>query len=249
MAPALEVMSEDAGEVNQNSTLNSQDPSYSDLLETIRHLLDDRDGLSRRLKLAERTIQELNQQARYANKLVRHTQSANISAQGSESVERNSREGKPSTWIGGSWLAPSEEILAPAEEMWQDGNAQQALILVEPLLRRHDLTVSEDINTHLFISAILRASGDAAQASKYAEDALVIANHADAYLLASKAEFHRGLSYLKQNQFAQAHWCLTLASHLEGHQDQVEANRVFAEEKYRNSVLEDPGRRLDLHYI
>lgn len=68
-------------------------------------------------------------------------------------------------------------------------------------------------------------------------------------MLASKAEFHRGLSYLKQNRFAQAQWCLVLASHLEGHQDQIEANRVFAEERCRNSASKDPGRKLDLQYI
>lgn len=139
--------------------------------------------------------------------------------------------------------------MAPAEKSWQDGNGQRALVLVEPLLRRHDLTVSEDVNANLFVSAILRASGDLAQASKYAEDALVIAKEADSYMLASKAEFHRGLCYLKQNRYAQAQWCLVLASQLEGHQEQIEANRVFAEERCRNAGPRDPNRKLDLDYI
>lgn len=146
-------------------------------------------------------------------------------------------------------LAPSEDILAPAEKMWQDGNAQRALALVGPLLRRPDLTVSQDVNINLFISALLRASGDLPQASKCAEDGLVIAREAGAYMLASKAEFHRGLNFLKQNRYAQAQWSFVLAAHLEGHEDQVEANRAFAEEKCRSLEPTDPGRKLDLGLI
>ncbi|KAL8720057.1 MAG: hypothetical protein Q9225_003025 [Loekoesia sp. 1 TL-2023] len=231
------------------SANSSQSPSYGDLLETVQYLLEDRKRLCQRLRFAERTIQEFSQQAKHANSLAQNAQQSVTLARDRKKIEKTSDARKPSTWIGGSWLAPSEDILAPAEKMWQDGNAQQALVKVEPLLQRPDLTVSEDVNTNLFISAILRASGDFAQASKYAEDALVIAKDADAYMLASKAEFHRGLSYLKQNRFAQAQWCLVLASHLEGHQDQIEANRVFAEERCRNSASNDPGRKLDLEYI
>ena len=231
------------------SASSDQAPSYGDLLETVQCLFEDRKRLSQRLRFAERTIQELGQQAQHANILARNAQHSVTIAREAKKIEKAPDAGKPSTWIGGSWLAPSEDILIEAEKMWQDGNAQQALIHVEPLLRRHELTVSEDVNTHLFISAILRASGDFAQASKYAEDALVIAKEADAYMLASKAEFHRGLSYLKQNRFAQAQWCLVLASHLEGHQEQIEANRIFAEERCRNSATEDQSRKLDLEYI
>ncbi|KAI4172858.1 MAG: hypothetical protein LQ343_003265 [Gyalolechia ehrenbergii] len=231
------------------SALSSRNPTYGDLVQTIQFLLDDRERLSQRLKFAERTMREFSQQAQHANSLTRNAQQSVVLARDKKKIKKRSDAGKPSTWIGGSWLAPSENILAPAEKTWQDGNAQQALVLVEPLLRRHDLTVSEDVNANLFISAILRASGDFAQASKYAEDALVIAQEADAYMLASKCEFHRGLSFLKLNRFAQAQWCLVLASHLEGHQDQIEANRVFAEERSCDSASRDPDSKLDLGYI
>lgn len=235
--------------MDNTNAVSSQDPSYSDLLETIQFLLDDRDQLSQRLKFAERTMREFSQQAQHANSLARNAQQSVLLARDKKKIEKRPESGKPSTWIGGSWLAPSVDILAPAEKAWQDGNAQQALILAEPLLRRHDLSVSEDVNAALFMSAVLRASGEFEQASKYAEDGLVIAQHADAYMLASKCEFHRGLSFLKLNRFAQAQWCLVLASHLEGYQDQIEANRVFAEERSRNLASKDPARELDVGYI
>ncbi|KAL8830774.1 MAG: hypothetical protein Q9170_005579 [Blastenia crenularia] len=231
------------------SAISSQNPSYGDLLNAVQYLLKDRNSLSQRLRFAERTNEELRQQAEHANKLARDAQRPVNLARDGKKVETSVDATKPSTWIGGSWLAPSEDMLAPAEKTWQEGNAQQALLLAGPLLRRHDLTVSEDVNTNLFISSIMRASGDLAQASKYAEDALVIAKEADAYMLASKAEFHRGLSFLKQNRFAQAHWCLCLASHLEGHQDQIEANRLFAAERCRNSPSDDTSSQVDLNYI
>lgn len=153
------------------SAHSSQSPSYGDLLETVRFLLEDRKRLLQRLRLGDRTIQEFSQQAQHANSLARNAQQSVTLARDRKRIGKTLDAGKPSTWIGGSWLAPSEDILAPAEKMWQDGNAQQALAAIEPLLQRHDLTVSEDVNTNLFISAILRASGDFAQASKYAEDA------------------------------------------------------------------------------
>ncbi|KAL8699957.1 MAG: hypothetical protein Q9201_005706 [Fulgogasparrea decipioides] len=241
-------MPDQAPKVGDHAVTDSSDPSYEDLLGTIQYLVEDRKRLSQLLVFANRTIQEFSQQARHANKLLA------LDAQEAAAFTGNSNKStksasEPSTWIGGSWLAPSEDILAPAEKMWQDGNAQRALIIAGPLLRRPDMTVSEDVNIHLFISAVLRASGDYAQASKYAEDALVIARGEDAYMLASKAEFHRGLCYLKQNKHAQAQWCLVLASHLEGHEEQIETNRIYAAERCGNSEPTDPGRKLELEYI
>lgn len=228
------------------SACGDQVPTYDDLLGTVQYLLEERKRLSQRLRFAERTVQEFSQQAQHAISLTSELQKRLAPT---SQTEQKAGAGKPSTWIGGSWLAPSEEILAPAEKLWQDGNAQGALVFLEPLLRRPKPTVSEDVNVHLFISSILRASGDLAQASKYAEDGLVIAREADCYMLASKSQFHRGLCYLKQNRYAQAQWCLVLASHLEGHQEQIEANRVFAEERCRNAGPKDQGRKLDLDYI
>ncbi|KAL8720024.1 MAG: hypothetical protein Q9181_007974 [Wetmoreana brouardii] len=241
-------MPDQAPKVGVHAVTDSSDPSYEDLLRTIQYLIEDRKRLSQRLVFADRTIQEFSQQARHVNKLLALSPQKATASTGN-SNKSTKRAGKPSTWIGGSWLAPSEDILAPAEKMWQDGNAQRALIIAGPLLRRPDLTVSEDVNTHLFVSAVLRASGNYAQASKYAEDGLVIARDEDAYMLASKAEFHRGLCYLKQNKYAQAQWCLVLASYLEGHQEQIETNRIYAAGKCGNSEPTDPGRKLQLEYI
>ncbi|KAI4094007.1 MAG: hypothetical protein LQ344_002452 [Seirophora lacunosa] len=234
---------------SRHDKATGQNPSYEDLLTTVEYLLDEQKRLTQRLTFAERTARELYDQAQYANNLARSAQKFVNLAQEQKKSAKKSNAGMPTTWIGGSWLAPSEAVLAPAEKAWQEGNAQKALNIVGPLFQRHDMTVSEDVHMNLFTSAILRASGDLAQSAKYAEDALVIAKEAGSYMLASKAEFHRGLCYLKQNRFAQAQWCLVLASHLEGHQDQIEANRVFAEERRLNLGPSDPGRKLDLTYI
>ncbi|KAL8921213.1 MAG: hypothetical protein Q9208_005824 [Pyrenodesmia sp. 3 TL-2023] len=235
---------------------SAPNPSYDDLVGTVQYLLQERKRLEQRLIFAERTVQELSQQAQYANILARHAQQSAATATATPSRDKEKRReramatGRPSTWIGGSWLAPSEAILGPAEKIWQGGDAQGALVATSALLRHHSLTVSEDVHIHLFMSAILRAAGDAAQASKYAEDGLVIAKEADSYMLASKCEFHRGLCFIQQKRYAQAQWCLVLASHLEGHQDLLEANRVVAEEMCLHiSEEKHPGRRLDLRSI
>lgn len=258
MNQPTETLSNEHGQVANVSVSSAPDPSYDDLVGTVQYLLEERKRLEQRLVFAERTVVELSQQAQYANTLARNAQQSAVTATTTAAPSRDKEKRreravgtvKPSTWIGGSWLAPSEAILAPAEKIWQGGDAQGALVATSALLRHHNLTVSEDVHIHLFMSAILRAAGDAAQASKYAEDGLVIAKEADSYMLASKCEFHRGLCFIQQKRYAQAQWCLVLASHLEGHQDLLEANRVLAEEECLH-ILEEkhPGRRLDLRSI
>ncbi|KAI4255792.1 MAG: hypothetical protein LQ352_002392 [Teloschistes flavicans] len=234
----------------------SQTPSYTDLLGTIQYLLEDRKRLSEHLALANGTVEEFRQLAQHAHILSRNAAEATTLSSNSSRFKKSIGEANTaSTWIGGSWLAPSVAALGPAEKLWQDGQAQQALILVGSLLRQPAPTVSEDVHARLFISALLRASGDLGQAHKHAEDALVMAKEAraaqeaDSFMLVSKAEFHRGLCFMKMGRYAQAHWCLVLASHLEGHEEQIEANRVFAMEKCQELGMGDEGRRIDLSYI
>ncbi|KAL8650239.1 MAG: hypothetical protein Q9226_005226 [Calogaya cf. arnoldii] len=201
---------------------------YDDLLETLQFLMNDSKALSQHRTLAFKMIEEFLEQVRYAYTF------------GPKSVA------KPSTWIGGSWLAPSADILVPAEKLWQNGNAEGALELVESVLLRHDLTVEEDVYANLLVSAIKRALGDLGQASKCAEDALVIAREAGDYMLASKSQFHRGLCFFSRHQYAQAHFCFALAAHLPGYQEQIEVNSLLVEDICRQLPLNDPGRRLDL---
>ncbi|KAL8846801.1 MAG: hypothetical protein Q9221_008129 [Calogaya cf. arnoldii] len=202
--------------------------SYDGLLETIQFLMKDSKALSQHRTLAFKMIEEFLEQVRYAYTF------------GPKSVA------KPSTWIGGSWLAPSADILVPAEKLWQNGNAEGGLELVESVLLRHDLTVQEDIHANLLVSAIKRALGDLGQASKCAEDALVIAREAGDYMLASKSQFHRGLCFFSRHQYAQAHFCFALAAHLPGYQEQIEVNSLLVEDICRQLPLNDLGRRLDL---
>ncbi|KAL9633954.1 MAG: hypothetical protein Q9204_003192 [Flavoplaca sp. TL-2023a] len=209
---------------------SSQNPSYVGLLETIQFLMDDTKALSQHWSLALRTVPEFLEQVCYACTLGAGVPRCVV---------------KPSTWIGGSWLAPSADILVPAEKLWQAGNAEGALKLLESVLARHDLTVEDDFHANLLVSAIQRALGDLGQASKCAEDALVIARNADDYMLASKAQFYRGLCFLSQQQYAQARFCFALASHLDGYQEQIEVNSLHVEDICRHLPLHHPGRRLD----
>ena len=206
-------------------------PSYDNLLDTIQYLMNEGKSLSQHQTLAFKTIQEFLEQVRYA-----YTPGPAVPKPVS----------KPSTWIGGSWLAPSADILVPAENLWQHGDARGALLLVESVLLRHDLAVQDDVHANLMVSAIKRVLGDLGQASKCAEDALTIAREADDYMLASKAQFHRGLCFFSQHQYAQAHFCFTLASHLDGYQEQIEVNSLLVEDICRQLPLDHPGRRLDL---
>ncbi|KAL8807280.1 MAG: hypothetical protein Q9182_000785 [Xanthomendoza sp. 2 TL-2023] len=185
-----------------------RNPNYVQLLGTVQYLMDDCRALSQYRSLTDRTIEELAQQARYAS----------MSGPSIPVVVAHA-----STWIGGNWLAPSGELLAPAEKMWHQGNAEAALDLIDAVLSRHNLTIEDDVNANLLVSAIKRASGDMAQASKCAEDALVIANEGERYVLASKAQFHRGMCFLGRGQYAQAQFCFALASHLDGYQAQIES--------------------------
>ncbi|KAL8769939.1 MAG: hypothetical protein Q9209_004186 [Squamulea sp. 1 TL-2023] len=196
---------QDVHAVESHAT-SRHNPRYEELLDTVQYLMDDTKALSQHRSLADRTVQEIMQQTRYACTF------------GPRPVR------KGSTWIGGSWLAPSEDILAPAEKLWQDGNANGALKNIESVLLNHDLTIEEDVNANLMVSTIKRVSGDIAQASKCAEDALVIARQVGDYILASKAQFHRGMCFFGQHQYAQAHFCFAFASYLDGYQEQIEAS-------------------------
>ncbi|KAL8778080.1 MAG: hypothetical protein Q9213_007576 [Squamulea squamosa] len=212
----------------KNDARSGRNPRYDELLAAIQYLIDVTRALSQHRSLADRTVQEFLQQARYA------------------CTYRPRPLWKASTWIGGSWLAPSEDVLAPAEKLWQDGNANGALKIVEAVLLHHDLTVEEDVNANLLVSTLQRVSGDVAQASKCAEDGLVIARQAGDYMLASKAQFYRGMCFFCQHQYAQAHFCFALASHLDGYQEQIEtegntstSRHAFGENEIRAVVSFD----------
>ncbi|KAL8871978.1 MAG: hypothetical protein Q9174_002311 [Haloplaca sp. 1 TL-2023] len=248
MGNPVQAKSESDAQEAMQSFAASSDPTYTDMLETIHFLMDDRNKLVQQLTLAERAIQHFMAQSTYTSQLTKDSHRALELAKDPRTNRKPSDAKKPpTTWIA-SWLAPSVELLAPAEKAWQEGNPQRALNLVGSLLRRTNSTVSEDVEINLFMSALLRASDDT-QAAKYAEDALVIANDAKDYSLICKAQFHRGMSFLRSGRFAQAQLCLVLASHLEGHAEQIGVNIAFAEEKVRNLDLDHPGRKVDLRLI
>ncbi|KAL8949959.1 MAG: hypothetical protein Q9222_003970 [Ikaeria aurantiellina] len=247
----------------QPSIINDQYPTTEDLLRTIHCLMKERSKLSQQLTLANRTIEELMQQRRHATTLAlaARTTVNDIGASKTQMIGHKQDAFKLLTsgslrvsgagqWIGGSWLEPSVDALAPAAKAWSEGSAQTALILVGQVSQRQDLSVSEEVHAHLLMSAILRASGDIAKASEHAEHGLVTArNTGSHYILTSKAEFYRGLCWLSQNRFAQARWCFALASHLPGYEDQVEVNLADASERCRMSDLTSEGQKLELTSI
>ncbi|KAL8997215.1 MAG: hypothetical protein Q9169_003481 [Polycauliona sp. 2 TL-2023] len=208
-----------------------QNPSYEDLLTTVQFLMNDNKALKQRVSLAVKMIPEIFDQGRYA--------SASRPAVPRLAV-------KPSTWIAGPWLAPSVDVLLPAEKLWQGGNANGALECVDSVLCRHDLTTSEDVHANLMVSAIKRASGDLAQASKCAEDALVIARDAGDHMLASKAQFYRAFCFFSQERYMQAKFCFALASHLDGYQELIGVNSLLVDELCRKLPLDHPEDRFPL---
>ncbi|KAL9615027.1 MAG: hypothetical protein Q9167_000559 [Letrouitia subvulpina] len=229
--------------------VSEQLPSYEDLLNTIHFLVKERDAYRHQLAFAQRTIIELQNQIAYASQLASSVQVAPPSPMENQTqVGRVSKPKTCSTWIQ-SWLAPSEPILAPAEDAWQGGSVQRALTKVELVMRRKDLTLSEEVNAELLFCALLRSSGKSQLALTYAEKALTLAKNANDYWLTGKAEYHRGLCYLKLDLFARSVWCFVLASQTTDHREQVEANRLYAMERCKELPLNHPGREIDAQNI
>ncbi|KAL9047093.1 MAG: hypothetical protein Q9214_000241 [Letrouitia sp. 1 TL-2023] len=226
-----------------------QPPSYEEILDTTQRLVKERDAYKHQLAFAQRTIIELQNQIAYASQLASSIQVAPLSPIDNQTqVKRVPKPKAYSTWIQ-SWLAPSEPILAPAEDAWQGGSVQRALAKVELVMRHKDLTLSEEVNAELLFCALLRSSGKSQLALTYAEKALNLAKNANDYSLTGKAEYHRGLCYLKLDLFASSVWCFVLASQTTGHREQVEANHIYAMERCKQLPLNHPGREIDAQNI
>ena len=142
----------------------------------------------------------------------------------SEYVPKRTSTPAPKIPIG-SWLSSPDDYpgLCSAEDMWRNGHLQQALSQMPALIERKDFGVRHQINARLLLSAMIQSSShDFQLALKWAEEALRMASEEQQLLdLAGKAQFHRGLCYYYLGEYAHASWCLSLASHLEGHEQWV----------------------------
>lgn len=247
--PEVELVDCSQSTISLSEGIPDQLPSYEELLDTIHRLVKQRDGYKHQLTFAQRTIIELQNQITYAIQLASSVQVTPLSpVEGQRQVGRLPKPKTCSTWIQ-SWLAPSELILIPAEDAWQAGSVQRALAKVELVMRRKDLTLSEEINAKLLFCALLRSSGKSQLALTYAEKALTLAKNASDYSLIGKAEYHRGLCYMNLDLFARSVWCFVLASQTSGHREQVEANRLYAMERCKELPLNHPGREIDAQNI
>ncbi len=182
-------------------------------------LRKERDEIRIELLYAKTAVVELENQNLELDRMLKSAHS-----QLSEHALKCSSTPAPKTFIG-SWLSSPEEYpgLGSAENMWRNGHLQQALSQMPTLIERKDFGVRHQINARLLLSAIIQSSSHNFQvALQWAEEALRMASEEQQLLdLAGKAQFHRGLCYYYLGEYANARWCLSLASHLEDHEQWV----------------------------
>ncbi|KAK0512163.1 hypothetical protein JMJ35_005291 [Cladonia borealis] len=182
-------------------------------------LRKERDEIRIELLHAKAAVVELEKQNLELDRMLKIAHS-----QLSEHVRKCSSTPAPKNPIG-SWLSSPDDYpgLCSAEDMWRNGHLQQALSQMPALIERKDFGVRHQINARLLLSAMIQSSShDFQLALKWAEEALRMASEEQQLLdLAGKAQFHRGLCYYYLGEYANASWCLSLASHLEGHEQWV----------------------------
>ena len=193
-----------------------------DLRKIVRErdeLRKERDEICIELLYAKAAVIELENQNLELDRMLKIAHS-----QLSEQVPECSSTTAPKTSIG-SWLSSPEEYpgLRSVENMWRNGHLQQALSQMAILVERQDLGVRHQINARLLLSSIIQSSSHNFQvALQWAEEALRMASEEQQLLdLAGKAQFHRGLCYYYLGEYANARWCLILASHLEDHEEWI----------------------------
>ncbi len=197
-----------------------------ELTRDLRKIVKDRDELRKerddiRIELlyAKTAVAELENQNLDLDRMLTIAHS-----QLSEHVPKDSSTPTPKTFIG-SWLSSPEEYpgLLSVENMWRNGHFQQALSQMPTLIERKDFGVRHQINARLLLSSIIQSSTHNYQvALQWAEEALRMAFEEQQLRdLAGKAQFHRGLCYYFLGEYANARWCLIMASHLEDHEQWI----------------------------
>ena len=152
-------------------------------------------------------------------------------------------------WIGGTWLAGTSKALQAAEKSWESGRSQEALSKVSQAIVTKDISIENILNAQLLRAAILRSSGQGEKALQSVEEVIQTAHNHSFVELTGKAQFHRGLSLLYLNRFAEASWVFLLASHTRDHGAQIEVNRQIAEAKRLHLPAGDPQRYLPSDFL
>lgn len=169
----------------------------------------------------------------------------------------------PSKAFIGTWQCVSKEspALAPIERAWKNGRIQQALSQMPAMLNRDELGERHCINARLLYSAILQTGNKFRLALSNAEEALEMAyavqsreqdsSGCEQTVLRSlimKAQFHRGLCYYFQEEYANSRWCFILASNFDEHSVMAKQCRLKAEGLLEKLPAEDTRRSVSADF-
>ena len=206
-------------------------------------LVTERDNLREHVKYSESTIHELEAQNNRLERLL--TQALACLQVPIETVPAAASQ--KTSWIRSIWLASTANptLLKPVETAWQRGETQQALIILQRILNRENLTSCQRVEATLLHATIVSHSGHSDQVLPQIEDALKIAKEKQLDELVGKAHFIRGRCCVDLKRYADARWCFALASHTKGYEDLIETNMQFAEQQINDLPAGHVGRKLN----
>ncbi|KAL9126656.1 MAG: hypothetical protein Q9217_004332 [Psora testacea] len=202
--------------------------SNSVIRELLQGIIKERDQLRLELRVAKVAIVEMENQNIELDRLLSNAH-ALVMAADPRSVFATTK----TSWIGMWESSPTEyPSLAPVEELFRAGQKQRALNSMPSLLKRTDLDDRHRVNGRLLYAAMLQSTGsNLTTALSYAEEALRISYEVRLHELVGKANFWRALCHLSIDEFANAKWCLALASHLSGHTTLIEVCKRIVEQQ------------------
>jgi hypothetical protein len=140
-------------------------------------------------------------------------------------------------------------LLGPAENAWANSRTQDALNLLTTAINKDELQASDRMKAELLLGVILRGCGQVMKDLSHIEEALYGAQKTRMHQWIGRAHYHRGLCWLYLEQYANASWCFTLATHTEGHRSQIEVNRLHAEKKRTTLDRLDSARFVSQHLL
>lgn len=158
----------------------------------------------------------------------------------SVSCESRAGSGVGDSWLLKGWLSTNRtrKDLGLIEDLWKKQRHMDALKELEKLLALENIESDIRINAKLLRSCILRDKGQLTQALTQANEALDIAKTYDTlYDLRGKARFHLGMCQFEAGKFTEALWSFSLASHTEGHADEIEVWKRYAQQELAKQVL------------
>ncbi|KAI9723970.1 MAG: hypothetical protein M1812_000688 [Candelaria pacifica] len=218
-------------------------------------LKEERDNLRIELKYARETIKELtSQNSEYLGLLVKTEAQAAAITKVTQPKQNDrlthEKDIRGTDWIMGTWLSSAEDraLLGHVEIDWTKGDYQRALASLDKILIEDKMTHKTRVNAKLLKSTILRTCEQSEKALAQTEEALGICDRWPMYDLAGKAQFHRGLCYFQMELFAEASWCFSLATHTDGHIEEVAIHKKDAEEKRTRLSKGDPRRMVSTNY-